>query len=120
MEQKKAFSTTKLDEILRDRSSCLEQQRVLLLNKVQEWLNKFSASYGIEQAYIFGSILRSGHFHEQSDIDIAVVQINPEDYFTVISLLQDYLGREVDVIMLNHCYFAQKIRDTGLLWIKTP
>ncbi len=120
MEPRKAFSTTKLDEILGDRCSQLEQERVLLLNKVLEWLNNFSSSYGIKQAYIFGSILRSGKFHEQSDLDIAVVQINPEDYFTVISLLQDYLGREVDVIILDNCHFAQKIRDTGLLWTKTP
>lgn len=109
-----------MDEILRDRSSQLEQERVLLLNKVQEWLNKFSSSYGIKQAYIFGSILRYGCFHEQSDIDIAVEEINPEDYCTVISLLQQYLGREVDVIMLDNCHFAPKIRDTGLLWTKTP
>ena len=120
MTQKQPFSTTKLDQILSDRQGKIEQERLLLLNKTLQWLQEFSTLYGIEQAYIFGSILRPGKFHQNSDIDLAVSQINPDDYCTVISLLHQYFGREVDLILLDTCHFSNRIRDTGLLWTKTP
>ena len=120
MSQKQPFSTAKLDQILSDRQVKIEQDRLLLLSKILQWLEEFNTCYGIEQAYIFGSIFRPGKFHQDSDIDLAVSQINPDDYCTVISLLHQYLGREVDLIILDTCHFSNRIRDTGLLWKKTP
>jgi predicted nucleotidyltransferase len=120
MKSKQPFSTAKLDQILSDRQVKIEQERLLLLSKILQWLEEFNTCYGIEQAYIFGSILRPGKFHQDSDIDLAVSQINPDDYCTVISLLHQYLGREVDLIILDTCHFSNRIRDTGLLWTKTP
>ena len=120
MKSKQPFSTAKLDQILSDRQVKIEQDRLLLLSKILQWLEEFNTCYGIEQAYIFGSILRPGKFHQDSDIDLAVSQINPDDYCTVISLLHQYLGREVDLIILDTCHFSNRIRDTGLLWTKTP
>ncbi|MEA5533646.1 nucleotidyltransferase domain-containing protein [Crocosphaera sp. XPORK-15E] len=68
---------------------------------------------------MFGSVTHPGKFHQQSDIDLAVEQINSEDYFSAISLLSTYLGRDVDIVILNKFHFAPRILQTGILWMKT-
>lgn len=52
-------------------------------------------------------------------MDLAVEEIDPIAHFSAISLLSAYLEREVDIIKLDSCYFAHRIRSTGILWKKT-
>jgi predicted nucleotidyltransferase len=117
---KTPFNTAKLDEILANKRFRLEKERQFLLNKTLEWLDKFGTEYGIEQAYIFGSVTESNRFHDQSDIDVAVEQVNPEYFFSAISVLSEHLGRDVDIIRLNQCHFSDRIRQQGIPWTKTP
>lgn len=114
------FSTSKLDKILSDRRLKNEQDRQFLLKKTQKWLNEYGKKYGIDHAYIFGSVTTPYRFNHQSDIDLAVENINLDDFFLVISLLSEYLEREVDIVQLKHCHFADRIRQTGILWTPTP
>lgn len=116
---KTPFNTAKLDEILLNKRFQQEKERQLLLNKTLEWLEEFGAKYGIKQAYIFGSVTESNRFHDQSDIDVAVEQVNPEYFFSAISVLSEHLGRDVDIIRLNQCHFANRIRQQGIPWTKT-
>ena len=113
------FSTSRLDQILGDRHLQNEQERQQVLKKTLNWLDKFGPEYGIQKAYIFGSLTQPQRFNPQSDIDIAVEQINPDDFFSVISLISEATEREVDVIELNKCHFANRIRQSGILWTKT-
>jgi len=113
------FSTSRLDQILGDRDLQVEKERQQLLNKTLNWLDKFGPQYGIQKAYIFGSLTRPQRFHQNSDIDIAVEQINPDDFFSVISFISEATEREVDVIELNKCHFANRIRQSGILWTRT-
>ena len=114
-----SFSTSKLDQILRDRREKCEQERQQLLQKTQAWLEEFACEYGIETAYIFGSVTRPYKFRQNSDVDLAVEEIDPIAHFSAISLLSAYLEREVDIIKLDSCHFAHRIRSTGILWKKT-
>jgi hypothetical protein len=114
------FSTTKLDQIIAEERLNLETQRQNLLRKTCQWLEEFATEYGINRAYIFGSVTRAGKFHHNSDIDLAVETINPEKHCLAISLLSTYLERDVDLIKLDSCHFAHRIRQTGILWTKTP
>ena len=114
------FSTTKLDLIIAEKRLKLETQRQSLMTKTCQWLDEFAIEYGITQAYIFGSVTRAGKFHHNSDIDLAVETINPEKHYLAISLLSTYLERDVDLIKLDSCHFAHRIRQTGILWTKTP
>jgi predicted nucleotidyltransferase len=116
----KQWHGSKLDDIIQERRFKLEQQRQDLIIKTKEWLDEFSTEFGIDQAYIFGSVTRAGKFHQNSDIDVAVENINPEKYCLAISLLSTYLGRDVDIIKLNNCHFGDRIRQTGIRWTKTP
>ncbi|MGV2387489.1 MAG: nucleotidyltransferase domain-containing protein [Microcystis novacekii Mn_MB_F_20050700_S1] len=111
-----AFPTPELDKILRERDIQREQERQTLLTKTQQWLDENAVEYGINRAYIFGTVTRSYKFHPGSDVDIAVENINPELHFDAISILSSYLGREVDIILLKNCHFAHRIREQGILW----
>jgi predicted nucleotidyltransferase len=111
-----AFPTPELDKILKERDIQREQERQTLLAKTQHWLDENGVEYGIDRAYIFGSVTRPYKFHPGSDVDIAVENINPELHFNAISILAEYLGREVDIILLKNCHFAHRIREQGILW----
>lgn len=50
------FNTSKLDQILVDRSLQNEKERQALLQRILEWLDKHGLQYGIQIAYIFGSL----------------------------------------------------------------
>jgi predicted nucleotidyltransferase len=115
----KKFATSQLDQIISDRRLKLEEEREEMLRKTQAWLEEFATEYGIEKAYIFGSVTRPGKFHQNSDVDLAVEQIKPEKYCLAISLLSAHLQREVDVIELEKCHFSDRLRQTGILWTKT-
>lgn len=115
-----SFKTYLLDEIIRSKRDRLERERQTLLAQVKRWLDDYGGQYGIRSAYIFGSLTRPDRFTETSDVDIAVEQIDPEVFFTVISLLVTALGREVDLIKLDQCHFAHRIREAGILWTKMP
>jgi hypothetical protein len=114
-----SFSTSKLDQLISDRRLKNEQDRQFLLNKTKQWFNQYGKKYSIDRAYIFGSVTHPYHFSHQSDIDVAIENINLDDFFLVISLLSEHLEREVDLIQLKHCHFAEKIRQTGILWTAT-
>jgi len=76
------------------------------------------AEYGIQQAYLFGSLVVPGRFGPDSDVDIAVEQIDPERFFEAMAQFSLSLGREVDLIELSKCHFADRIRERGILWGK--
>lgn len=113
---KNAFSTALLDLLYTERNLQLEQERQALLAKTIQWLNEFGDRYGIATAYIFGSITQPQKFTQESDIDIAVEQINTDDLFAVIGFVSEAMGRDVDVIEINKCHFANQIRQSGILW----
>jgi predicted nucleotidyltransferase len=112
------FQTNLLDELYIQRGLRLERERQSLLSKTIQWLNEFGDRHGINKAYIFGSVTQPQRFHEGSDVDIAVEEIQPDDLFAVIGFLSEAIARDVDVIVLSRCHFAEQIRRSGILWIK--
>lgn len=115
-----SFNTSYLDKALKEKRLRLEQERQSLLQQTLHWLDEFGLKYGIKKAYIFGSVTRPDKFHAQSDIDIAVEQINAEDFFSVIGFISEALARDVDIVPLNQCHFAHRIREQGIVWIAKP
>lgn len=110
------FSTAYLDQTLAKQRSQLEAERQHLLSKVMDWLDQFGPQYGIKEAYVFGSLTCSNQFTHRSDIDIAVETINWEDFFSIIGWLSEATGREVDLIPLEKCHFANRVRERGIKW----
>ena len=114
-----AFDTSVLDNALAARRAKLESERQLLLQTTLNLLDQHAEQFGIRRAYLFGSLIEPGRFNETSDVDIAIEQIAPEQFFTAISQFSTALGRNVDIIHLKQCHFAHKIRERGLLWKMT-
>jgi len=110
------FNTTYLDEILAKKRSRLEQERQKLLKKTIDWLDNYGSRYGIKQAYIFGSLTRENQFTKDSDIDIAVEITNADYLFSLIGFISEATERKVDLIQLNNCHFANRIREKGMKW----
>jgi predicted nucleotidyltransferase len=113
------FDTAILDRALADQQQQNETERRSLLRQTLATLDALGPQFGIERAYIFGSLLQPGRFHADSDVDIAVETIDPDQHFTAISQLMSALGRDVDLIRLDSCHFAPRIRERGLLWTQT-
>ena len=115
-----AFDTSLLDKSLARRRAAREATRQAMLAAVVRLLGELSPRYGFRRAYIFGSVTQPGHFTEQSDVDIAVEPMEPAHFFAAMSALAEALGREVDLVELNKCHFAHRIRERGIEWIATP
>ncbi len=114
-----AMSLSLLNQLIQQRRDRQEHERQAVVLRVQQWLSTYGVEYGITHAFIFGSASRPGHFHEDSDVDIAVESIASDRYFMAISFLSSWLERDVDLINLNHCPFQHRIRETGIAWTAT-
>jgi uncharacterized protein len=113
-----AFDTYLLDDWIAEHRTKLEQERQTTFTQVIQWLEEFGDGYGIYQAYVFGSLVYPGKFTENSDVDVAIGEVAPEDFFDIISLLSTALSREVDLLEIKKCHFAHRIRQQGVLWKK--
>ncbi|MEW5957102.1 MAG: nucleotidyltransferase domain-containing protein [Chloroflexota bacterium] len=79
------FDTSILDAALAQRRAENEQERQAMLARVLRLLDELGPDYGIRRAYVFGSLARPGRFGPHSDIDIAVEQIDPGQFFEAMS-----------------------------------
>jgi len=111
-----AFPTPLLDQKLAQIRQQSEGDRLRLLQSSLDWLHENAAWFGIEQGFVFGSVTQLGRFSPHSDIDIAVEDFKQGDPFGLGSYLSLQVDREVDVVPLDQCHFADKIRQTGIQW----
>jgi len=114
------FDTYLLDQALARRREAQEHSRRHMLDRVLRLLDEMGPQCNIHHAYIFGSVTRPYRFSEDSDVDIAVEPVPPEQFFAAIGAFALALGREVDLIELDKCPFAHRILEEGIEWTKTP
>jgi predicted nucleotidyltransferase len=79
-------------------------------------LQEHASQFGIERGYLLGSVTQVGRFSPQSDLDLAVESLQQGDPFGLAGYLSLHLNREVDVVPLDQCHFADKIRQQGITW----
>lgn len=113
-----AYDTYLLDQAVKQRPHRLERERKEILTSVLRFLDEFGPEYCVDRAIIFGSLVAPKRFHEGSDVDIAVENIEPAAFFNLMAALSLALGREVDLVDLTRCHFADRIRETGEEWTK--
>lgn len=111
-----AFPTPLLDARLAREKEHNEADRQRLLASAIEWLHTHSETYGITQGYIFGSVTEPERFTQTSDIDIAVDTWKTGNICGLMGYLSLHLNRDVDVVPLDQCHFADKIRRLGMPW----
>lgn len=110
------FDTSVLDAALQRQREEWEHERQRVVEQVRRFLDHYGQEYGIRQAYLFGSVARPGRFRVRSDVDLAVEQVDAGSFFRLIAHLSRELGRPVDVVELDSCRFADKIKSEGVPW----
>lgn len=71
----------------------------------------------VERVVVFGSLVKSGRFSENSDIDIALEREPAKvTIYQLIAQLSERLGRRVDVVLLSECRFRDRVLREGETW----
>ena len=115
---KMGYNTSILDKALDKRAKQDEIMRKKMLDLTIRLLTEMSDSFTFQEAIIFGSVVEPGRFRQSSDIDIGIMNIPANEYFEIAALLSSKLGRDVDLVDLAKCHFADKIYREGYRWIK--
>jgi|SRR6056297_745185 len=71
---------------------------------------------GIKEIYLFGSFAKK-EYNENSDIDIAVVGLNPKKYYRIYGELMMNLDHDIDLIKLDdkNSRFSKFIKEEEVL-----
>ncbi|MEL6383582.1 MAG: nucleotidyltransferase domain-containing protein [Cyanobacteria bacterium J06626_18] len=110
------FPTPLLDARRARRQEQAELERQQTLARALQWLSLNGEQFGICSGYLFGSVIRPGYFSEHFDVDLAVESLKDGDPFGLMSYLSLHLNCDVDLVPLDQCHFAPKIRKTGTQW----
>ncbi|MEW5768011.1 MAG: nucleotidyltransferase domain-containing protein [bacterium] len=109
-----AFDFSVLEAGLKKKRELKEKERQDLLKHFIDVLANLREKYNLSEAFVFGSIVKPGRFIGNSDLDVAVKGLRNDRYFEFVTEISDKMSREVDVVELEKCRFAEKIRKEGI------
>jgi predicted nucleotidyltransferase len=101
---------------LQDNRRRRERQRIDALNQVNKAIEELSHTYQWDDLYIFGSAIRPERYYEFSDVDIGIEGLDKFLHYKFIADLSRLIEKEVDVVRLEDCSFADAIRTRGIRW----
>ena len=104
--------------ISEEESSMMESRRRQVLRDVWNVLHRMSDKYSWEALYIFGSLIREGGFSKRSDVDIGVRGLDKLRHYKFTGDISIILNRDVDVVRIEECSFAETIISRGIKWTK--
>lgn len=110
------FSTEILDKKMEELRESAERQRKKVLDKLVDSFSGLAEEFSFSSAYVIGSLMEPYKFFSDSDVDIAVEGLHAAHYFGLASRLSVFVERDVDLIELEKCEFADRIRKCGLRW----
>ena len=111
------FNTDVLDRTLARKRRKRETLRLAVQGRALRLLDE--SPVALDEAILFGSVVRPGRFSAHSDVDVAVPDLEPRDFFALMGHLEEGLERGIDLVPINTCHFADSIRRTGLRWTRT-
>ncbi len=105
--------------LLQERDMARHQRRLAICEETRRRLRAALAELVPgSRVFIFGSLTKPGVFNDRSDIDLALEQEPPQmNTWQLTGVLMERLERPVDVVLLDHCRFRDKILREGELWI---
>jgi predicted nucleotidyltransferase len=95
-----------------------ERERLKVYDRTWEAIERLEERYPFDALYFFGSLTRPYGFFNRSDIDIGIKGLDKYLHYRFISDLSGLLKREIDVVRLEDCPFADTIRKRGIRWKK--
>ena len=93
-----------------------EQHRLDTVHEIDRALKKLIKRYSWDEAFIFGSVAKTGKYHTGSDVDIALSGLNKFDYYAFVGDISKLLNKRVDVVLLEECRFSKSIIEKGIKW----
>jgi len=103
---------------LKEKRLARNRQRLQAVEKVWNAVEGLSHSYHWDDLYIFGSIANPERFSDGSDIDVGIGGLDKFLHYRFIAELSNLIKRNVDVVRLEDCSFADAIRTRGIRWKK--
>ncbi|MDB9529185.1 nucleotidyltransferase domain-containing protein [Oscillatoria sp. CS-180] len=76
----------------------LRQRRLHGLRVAQEAATLLREAFGVSHVVVFGSVLDETAFHGQSDLDLAVWNLDPEHYFAAVAQLLALSEFSIDLV----------------------
>ena len=105
---------TRLQQLNAER---LAQREALRATVRQQLRTALANLESVGKVIVFGSLVRCGVFHEDSDVDVAFEALPPGwSLYGLTAWLAEQLGRPVDVILLPECRFRGAIEREGEAW----
>jgi uncharacterized protein len=82
---------------------------------IQQIAKLLISKFGATQIIVFGSLMQGDRFDAESDIDIAVKGIPPQDYFAAMAAANRISHQWVDLKPIESLdsHFLQKVLKTG-------
>ena len=111
------FNTDILDRAIARKRQEREALRVAVQARALQLLDESPVE--LDEAILFGSVVRPGRFSAHSDVDVAVPDLEARPYFALMGHLEEGLERDIDLVLIDTCHFADTIRRTGLRWIRS-
>lgn len=118
-EQQQAVYRRSFRQRLAQQHSTREEARRYALAAAQAIIPQIAAAIpSVQKVYLFGSIIQPGRFHQQSDIDVAVVGSTAADYFVFWRELETALPDWVIDLrdITDESPFASRVKRTGVLF----
>lgn len=112
------YDTSVLDKAIAERRARWERERQIALTRVLQLLDEYGPGFDLPEAYVFGSVTGCGRFDALSDIDIAVGRMAVASFFQMMTTFSLELDRDVDLVELDKCHFAHRIREKGVRWTR--
>jgi uncharacterized protein len=106
----------------RDRQAQQNLEREALTRQAWTDVNQIAkllrSEFSATQIIVFGSLILGDRFNAQSDIDLAVAGISPEQFFAAMAAVNQISHQWVDLKPLESLdsHFSQKVLQTGK-WI---
>lgn len=110
---KEQFDTSRWQAAITRKNQAGETRRKKELAELRGKLRRYFARRKVSRVYLIGSILCPGAFDEQADIDIAVLGLEG-NFFRISAELEALVGRDLDLIELEQCRFANEVEREGL------
>lgn len=89
----------------------LEQLRISTLENTVRFLKEFFKNSSVE-VYLVGSLIQTGKFTENSDIDIVLKKFKG-DRFEIWSIIEDNLRRKIEIILYENSNIKDHIDKNG-------
>lgn len=88
-------------EKVEKRKQNLQKRRKFLENLAKKCSILLKKRYKVKEVYLIGSLVREYKIHETSDIDLVVIGLPDENYFSALKELYQLLPKGVDIDLIT-------------------